>query len=319
MKICLFTNQELEKSPLPENDWPCDPRPFYNKAEWHVETLQKKTAVAQVEKMVEKGFDLYFNLCDGALDEEDNPGVEVVETLEKLGVPFTGADSQFFEPSREKMKDVCLNHGIKTPAYAFVESLRVLPEVLDKLSFPMIVKHYSSYASIDLTKKSVVYNEDELRKQIKRTCRKHGRALVEEFIEGSECTVLVAEAPGGKTVSYTPIEYCFPEGESFKHESIKWKDFDKVDAFPVTDKRLSRKLGFLARKFFKAIGGVSYGRCDFRVDKKGEPYLLEINPNCGLYYPESAAASADLCLLAEKNGHKKFTKQLIECSFEKVH
>ena len=34
-------------------------------------------------------------------------GIEVVHTLERLGVAFTGATSSFYEPSREAMKRVC--------------------------------------------------------------------------------------------------------------------------------------------------------------------------------------------------------------------
>lgn len=319
MKICLLTNQELNKKKLPANDWPCDPRPFFPEAEWHVETLEKGSCIKQVKRAVKKGYDLFFNLCDGAADEEDNPGVEVVETLEKLRVPFTGANSHFFEPSREQMKEVCKIHKIKTPKHAFTSDPKETDEILRSLKFPLIVKHYSSYASVDLTKKSVVHSRKDLKTQITRICKKHGKALIEEFIEGSECTVLVAEAPGGRTICYTPIQYKFPKGENFKHEAIKWKDFDKIDAFPLMDKTLERKLRRLTSQFFKAIGGVSYGRCDFRVDKTGTPYLLEINPNCGLYYPKSAAGSADLCLLAQKNGHKRFTKQIISCALKKLN
>ena len=48
------------------------------------------TTLARVKELVAEGFDVFFNLCDGAADE-DRPGIEVVQTLEELGVPFTGA------------------------------------------------------------------------------------------------------------------------------------------------------------------------------------------------------------------------------------
>jgi len=43
----------------------------------------------------------------------NRPGIEVVQTLERLGLPFTGATSNFYEPTREMMKRVCHFWGIK--------------------------------------------------------------------------------------------------------------------------------------------------------------------------------------------------------------
>ncbi len=53
----------------------------------------------QVSWLVREDFDLFFNLCDGAADQ-DMPGIEVVRVLEDAGVPFTGASSEFYEPSQ---------------------------------------------------------------------------------------------------------------------------------------------------------------------------------------------------------------------------
>ena len=79
MHICLLTNQELLAEPFPADDWPCDPRPFCPDARWEVEYLRKATSVAQVTRRIRQGFDLFFNLCDGAADQ-NIPGIEVVRT-----------------------------------------------------------------------------------------------------------------------------------------------------------------------------------------------------------------------------------------------
>ena len=44
-------------------------------------------------------------------------GIEVIQALEWLDIPFTGATSEFFEPTREAMKRVCRAWGIDTPDY----------------------------------------------------------------------------------------------------------------------------------------------------------------------------------------------------------
>jgi len=142
MRICLLTTQNLDSPLLHEEDWPCDPRPFLPNDEWHVATLKGKVeSVAQVEKLIEEGFDLFFNLCDGAADQ-DIPGIEVIQTLEKHGVPFTGSTSESYEPSRAEMKEACQEVGIATPKHVVATNKKDVERAAKELNFPLFVKHY---------------------------------------------------------------------------------------------------------------------------------------------------------------------------------
>ncbi len=315
MRICLLTTQDLDGGPLPDDDWPCDPRPFLPEADWDVVVLEKYGAVHEVVQAVRRGYDLFFNLCDGAWDE-DTPGIEVVQTLERLDVPFTGAASDFYEPSREVMKRVCRAWDIPTPAYAFARTEADVRRAARDLRFPLFVKHPSSYASIGLTRDSRVDGPEALLAQAEGMMSRFGGALIEEFIEGVECTVLVAENPLDPTrpTAFRPMKYRFPEGESFKHSDMKWVEYAKMECSPVTDPELDRRLREAARRFFRGLGGSGYGRCDVRVDAEGHPFMLEMNPNCGLYYPAEDAGSADLCLLHDPAGHEGFTRQIVEAA-----
>ena len=313
MRICLLTTQDLAADPFPDDDWPCDPRPFMPEAQWHVATLVgKHESVAQVEQLIEQGFDLFFNLCDGAADQQI-PGIEVVETLEKHGVPFVGASSECYEPSREQMKEVCHQLGIATPAYLLARNDEDVERAAETLRFPLFVKHYSSYASVDISRRSRVVTPAGLRIQARKIMSRHGAALIEEFIDGLECSVLVAENPddGANPTTYTPIQYSFPEGESFKHEKLKWKDYDGLGCTPIADSVLAGRLRSEAARFFVALGGTSFGRCDVRVDSNGTPFMLEINPNCGVFYPPSDPGTADIVLAHDPAGHAGFTRQIV--------
>jgi D-alanine-D-alanine ligase len=318
VRICLLTTQYLDADPFPADDWPCDPRPFLPEATWHVATLKKRTAVAQVTRLVREGYDLFFNLCDGAADQ-NVPGIEVVRTLEDLGVPFTGATSRFYEPSREQMKRACAAEGIPTPAYVLARSPEDVERAAWTLRFPLFVKHHSSYASVDLSRASRVRTPAGLRRQARKIMSKYGAALIEEYIEGTECTVLVAENPADRLrpVTYTPMQYRFPPGESFKHAKMKWVDYERLSCFPVTDPVLEARLRDVAARFFVALEGASFGRCDLRVDRDGTPYMLEINPNCGVYYPATDPGSADLCLADDPAGHAGFTRQLVAAALQR--
>ena len=241
----------------------------------------------------------------------------MVETLERLGVPFTGATSQYYEPTREEMKEACRKEGIAVPAAVLARNENDVERAAQTLRFPLFVKHHNSYASVDLSRNSRVQSRAGLLQQAQKMISRYGAALIEEYIEGIECTVLVAENPEdpGRPVSYLPMQYRFPEGEEFKHEDLKWVDYDALSSFPVEDPLLADRLRDEAGRFFVALGGASFGRCDVRVDVEGTPYFLEINPNCGVYYPPSDPGSADLCLMQDPAGHEGFTRQLVKAAF----
>ena len=56
---------------------------------------------------------------------------------------------------------------------------------------------------------------------------------------------------------------------------------------------------------------MSYARCDFRVDARGEPWFLEINTTCGIFYPPGAEGSADMILRCDPLGHRGFLELIL--------
>ncbi|MBW2291392.1 MAG: hypothetical protein JRG89_11835 [Deltaproteobacteria bacterium] len=318
MRICLLTYQDLDAKPFPDDDYPCDPRPFLPEDDWHVETLcSDDSPVRRVEALIAEGFDVYFNLCDG--DGREFPGIDVVRALENHGVPFTGPTSAFFDPTRRQMKNACRRVGISTPKDVMVRDEADIKKVLERLHFPMIVKWYGGFASIDLSRRSRVCSEAGLRRQLRKMLSRHPSALVEEFIEGEECTVLVAETPGApdRPTTYTPVQYQFPDGESFKHERLKWADCASLSAAPVADPALEAQLRDEAARFFVALGGTGFARCDVRIAGCGTPYMLEINPLCGVYFEEQDYGGADHCLTFDPAGHTGFTCQLVKAALSR--
>ncbi|MEZ4832732.1 MAG: hypothetical protein R2873_12170 [Caldilineaceae bacterium] len=166
MRFCiLYDSYAKSNSPLKDVDLPGDPAaylPADAEVEYHV--IHKATAVKQIIELSKRNFDVFVNVCDGAWDE-DRPGIEVVQALERLGLAFTGADANFYEPSREKMKLVCHYWGIKTPAYVFAKTDDDIERAAATLRYPMIVKHASSYSSIGMTRDSRVTSAEALRFQ----------------------------------------------------------------------------------------------------------------------------------------------------------
>ena len=215
------------------------------------------------------------------------------------------------------MKEACKRLGIATPNYVIAKTEEDIEHASRTLKFPLFVKHYSSYASVDLSRRSRVQTPAGLRIQAKKIISRHGAALIEEYVDGIECTVLVAENPDNPTspITYIPVQYKFPKGEFFKHSDLKWVEYEGLSSFPVEDQVLADRLRDESARFFVELNAASFGRCDLRVDKSGTPYMLEINANCGIYYPPKDAGSADLCLMLDPAGHVGFTENLIKAAF----
>ena len=157
-------------------------------------------------------------------------------------------------------------------------------------------------------------NLDQLKVQVGREIEEFGRALLEEFIEGREFTCLISENPDDPNdpITFKPVEFIFPEGESFKHYNMKWVEYEKMNVAPVKDPRIEKVLRDQTARLFKAMDGNGYARCDYRMAADGTIYMLEINPNCGIFYSPEEPGSADFSLIHDPvYNHQKFLKLII--------
>lgn len=318
MKIAILHPSSVDSlAPFRDLDPPRAPDHYLPGHDYVSFQIRKASAVRQVVEIARMGFDAAINLCDGAWDE-DRPGIEVVHALERVGMAFTGAASSFYDPSREAMKMACHSVGVKFPAYVHARQVADANEAL-RLRFPLIVKHPHSYSSVGLTRQSRVTNSHELFRETERIIDAYGAALIEEFIEGREFTALVSEPRNNDEDAWVlePIEFVFPDGESFKHFDLKWKEFACMQTRMVGDASLALRLRKVSALTFMALTGSGFGRCDLRMDAAGEIYLLEINPNCAVFYPDGQHGSADLILANDPRGHRDFLEHLLRCALRR--
>lgn len=304
-------------APYKDSDVDCDAARLLAAHDVSEHFIRKSSAVRQVIALSRDNYDVFVNMCDGSWGE-DTPGIEVVQALEKEGCAFTGASAKHYEPSRVAMKMAAHSAGAKFPAYVQVRSAAEIPYILETLRFPMFVKHPESYSSVGLTRDSRVTDAAGLEKEIRRMLAEYQGALVEEFVEGREFTVLVTEAKetNGNPWVLRPVEFTFPEGESFKHYDLKWVDYEKMDCVPVADEGLAERLMQVTGDIFEALGCDGYARCDFRMAPGGEIFFLEINPNCGIFYPAGSYGSADF-ILQHDGGPEKFFDHIIACGIRR--
>src|SRR5512142_180955 len=312
MYLCVLSS-------LPEeNDPPYDPSPHLEGRKWRHHVVQNTDIEEQIRSLMDDGVDVFINLCDGTPDELVS-GIKLVKTMEKLGAAFTGADSTCFDPTRQEMKRVAARVGVPTPASTFVKSMADVERAARTLRFPMLVKPAHGFASFGIRKESRVTNVEDLKKQAAITMKNDGRALIEEFIEGREFTCLAADNPDDPAhpLTFQPVEFIFPEGESFKHYNMKWVEYDRMRVAVLDNAEYDRRVRDYTLRVFQAFGASGYARCDFRLGKDGEIYMLEINPNCGIFYPPFDPGSADFSLLNDPIGHQGFMDLIIRSGLKR--
>src|SRR5512133_391090 len=107
MRICVLTDEEPQDF---------NPAPYLQGFDWEMVTMTDPVKDVLRALAARNEFDVYLNICEGYEQEEDSDwtylGIDVVRALEELNLPFTGADSRFFDPTREEMQTAADEHGV---------------------------------------------------------------------------------------------------------------------------------------------------------------------------------------------------------------
>lgn len=314
MRICVLSDEKIDDF---------DPAPYLKGFDWQMVTLTAPV-MDNLRSLVEAGrFDVFLNVCEGYEfdDEEDHVlgyhGIEVVHALEALKVPFTGADSRCFDPTREQMQAVAEAHRVNFVKGHQVRSVEEAEKLVKNLRFPIMVKHPKSYGSTGMTRDSRADTLEQVQAQVERICSEYGAARMEEFIVGKEFNVLVVDNADdlSRPLAYPPAELVFPPNEEFWHVDVKW-NYDVIFDFKqVTDPGLVERLHDIARRMYLAMGCAGYGRCDIRMNEKGELFILEINPNGGIMFKPEEYGPADYMILYDPEGYKGFFDRIIRAAF----
>jgi D-alanine-D-alanine ligase len=204
-------------------------------------------------------------------------------------------------------------HGVGFAKGYQVKSVEEAQQLVKNLRYPIMVKHPKSYGSTGMFRESRVDTPEQLVKQVERVCSEFGAARMEEFIVGKEYNVLVVDDPNNpeNTIAYPPAELVFPPGEEFWHTDVKWDYNVPFDFKEVTDPELITRLHDTAIRMYKAMNGVSYGRCDIRMNEQGELFILEINPNPAIMLKPEEYGPADYMILYDEGGYKLFFERII--------
>lgn len=231
---------------------------------------------------VRKGkFDLAYNLCEG-IDGVAELEPSVIAILEMLHVPYTGSSSWTTAMClRKHLVNAMLDRaGLPVPRWALVRRGDTLPVV----GFPAIVKPAAEDASIGIEQRSVVRTVKALNDRVNSMLEIWDEVIVQRYVDGREVNVGIV---GNDILPIAEIDFAdMPKGmwRIVTYRS-KWDEgtVDDLGAQPRCPADLSAEMAADLRRVataaWSAVGGEGYGRCDFRIDRNGRPWLLEVNAN----------------------------------------
>ena len=239
-----------------------------------------------VRGLVRRKPDAVFNLIEG-FGGHSGGEAHVSSLLELLGLPYTGCppEAQGLLRSKGLAKALLVGSGLPTAPWQVDEPGR--PAIFDPWPGRILVKPDSEDASLGIDQGSVVANPDDLVARVAKIRAEHGpRVIAERYLPGPEFNVGVLALPEPTALPVAEIVYSPSEGRwPILTYAAKWdvgsaEDRESRPRCPAEiDESLASRLALLAEAAFRASGCRDYARVDFRLDDRGDPMILEVNPN----------------------------------------
>lgn len=234
--------------------------------------------------------DIVFNIAEGAFGVSRE--AQIPAMLDMLQIPYTGSDALTLAICLDKARTKEILSYYKVPTAKFFVADSVDNAENHNLNFPMIVKPVSEGSGKGIFTSSFVNNKNELKREIERiTSEYYQSALVEEFLSGREFTVAILGNNGdARVLPAIEIRYDkYPEGvvPLYSYEA-KWildtkeNKFDVFDCPARVDGELEKKINKVCLDTYRVLKCRDWSRIDLRLDKNGEPNIIEINPLPGI-------------------------------------
>jgi len=246
-----------------------------------------------------------FARCFIALHGRGGEDGTVQGALEVLGLPYTGSGVLGSAVAMDKWrtKMIWLGNGLPTPRYRILAADDDWNAIAQELALPLIVKPVNEGSTLGLTK---VTSVTQLPAAYQLAAAKYrDLALAEQFIDGPEYTAgIVADAP----LPLIRIEA--PQG-NYDYQNKYFTDDTKYHCPSGLPSEKEEALQALALKAFRVVGCSGWGRVDLMLNRRGRPFLLEVNTVPGMtghsLVPKAARAVGmsyeDLCLRILEAAH----------------
>jgi D-alanine-D-alanine ligase len=236
------------------------------------------------------GIDVVFLALHGGTGEDGT----IQALLDLAGIPYVGSGHAASAVAMDKdlSKRLFRTAGIPTPDWLMAPASAA--EVDEAIGYPLIVKPNKQGSTVGL---SVVRSPDELEAAIEEAFRHDAEVMLERFVPGRELTCGIL---GHQPLSVGEI---ITRDEIFDYGS-KYQSGGAREIFPAEIGSVAtRTVQELSLRVHETLKLEGFSRVDFRMDREGGIWCLEVNTLPGMtrtsLLPQSAAAAGisfpDLC------------------------
>ena len=255
-----------------------------------------------LENVMREPVDIVFNISEGRGNHRSREA-QVPSVLEMLDIPYTGSDPECLAVSLDKplTKSLAKLAGVRTPEWVEIKNEAELENARwQNFPFPAIVKPIWEGSSKGVHNNSLADNPSQAKEIVKELLDTyHQPVMVEQFIDGDEITVgVIGNQPNEKIVGMMKIIPRKQKARFVYSVEVKrdWRNLVDYEAPAQIPEKTRKIIEQDALKTYRMLSCRDFSRIDFRVDKNGIPYMLEINPLPGL------GDYSDLILMAQRVG-----------------
>ncbi|MCM8771706.1 MAG: D-alanine--D-alanine ligase [Candidatus Omnitrophica bacterium] len=232
--------------------------------------------------------------------------------LEVLKIPYTGSNVLSSAICLNKIicKKILKSSRIPTPPFIIVENK--IKNLKIPFGYPVVVKPASLGSTIGV---KIVKSEKELMIAIKEAFSLDEEVFIEKFINGKEVTVGIL---GNEEIEILPIiEIKTKSGfYDYKAKYTPGESFHIIP--PDLPKNVIKKIEKIAKKTYRVLKCSGLARMEVIVDKKNNPFVLDVNTIPGLtevsLLPDAAKFKGisfeELCERILKLGLEKWEKKI---------
>jgi D-alanine-D-alanine ligase len=275
------------------------------------DVIRLEAAADFPQRLRETRPDIVFNMAEGLTGQ--NREAHVPAICEFFGVPYSGSDPFTLSLCLHKArtKQMLQFYGIPTARFALVESLAEAKAVkrAGLLSYPVFAKPVQEGSSKGITERNYVRNGDELLPIVAELLEVYEQpVLLEEFLPGAEFTCgVIGNGRDARVLPLVGIRFdSLPEGAlpiyGFEAKWI-WDRPDQplkmFDCPAAIGDKLRESIEQVTLRAYSALGCRDWSRIDVRLDARGIPNIVEVNPLPGILpnpednscLPKAAAAA----------------------------
>jgi D-alanine-D-alanine ligase len=272
-----------------------------------------------LQSLMQERPDLVFNRAEGLRGESRESHVPAI--MEMLGIPYVGANVLTTAVCLNKgwTKKVLSYHGVLTPKFHIVSSLDEVNSI--KFEYPVILKPNEEGSSVGINEDNIVHNLTQLKAKLKQMLSEYVQSiLIEQFIAGREFSVGILGTPKGPPEVLPIVEIDFtnmpPEVGGVLGQRAKTilDDLSHYVCPAKIDTKLKERIEKITLDICRYLEVPDFARIDFRMDKKGRIFFLEINPLPGMDFDPEGQDISFFPLMAMKAGYSydELMRRLIE-------